>query len=89
MSIFEILMLVSFGAAWPTAIYKSIQTKSTEGKSVIFLVIIMSGYVFGILHKVVYNYDFVIYLYILNFFMVLTDLLLYFYNSKNSPKNMI
>ena len=84
MSIFEILMLVAFGAAWPTAIYKSVKTKSTEGKSVLFLVIIMSGYIFGILHKAVYNYDFVIYLYMLNFCMVLTDLLLYFYNSKNS-----
>lgn len=89
MSIFEILMLVCFGFAWPTSIYKSIKSKSTEGKSLIFMLIIMAGYIFGILNKIYNNYDFVIYLYILNLAMVGTDVFLYYINNKNSHENMV
>ena len=82
MSIFEILMLVCFGFAWPAAIYKSIKSKSVEGKSIIFLYIIMAGYLFGMLHKMVYNLDFVIALYAINFLMVFTDMILYHKHKK-------
>ncbi len=77
MSIFEILMLLCFGAAWPFSIYKSYTSKSVAGKSGYFLVILMVGYVAGILNKVFYNYDQVIYLYILNLGMVFTDFMLF------------
>ena len=86
MSILEMTMLICFGAAWPLSIYKSYTSKSTAGKSVIFLIIIMIGYVAGILNKLLYNYDFVIYLYILNLFMVFIDTMLYFRNSKAVKK---
>lgn len=85
MSIFEIGMLVCFGFAWPAAIMKSIKTKSVEGKSVLFLYIVMTGYLFGIVHKIVNNLDFVVFLYALNFLMVFTDLMLY-YKNKNMRK---
>jgi hypothetical protein len=83
MSIFEIIMLICFGAAWPFSIYKSYKTKSVQGKSPIFLVVILVGYVSGILNKALFNYDRVIYLYILNLVMVSMDLALYIKN-KNS-----
>jgi len=82
MSVFEILMLVSFGAAWPVSIHKSITSKSTKGKSVIFLYVISIGYAMGIVHKILYHYDIVIFLYVLNLLMVLTDLVLYYRNKK-------
>ncbi len=82
MSFFEVVMLICFGAAWPLSIYKSYTSRSTEGKSVSFLVVILIGYVAGILHKVFNQYDLVVYLYVLNFIMVLTDLLIYFRNSR-------
>ena len=82
MSIFEIIMLICFGAAWPLSIYKSYASKSTEGKSVSFLIVILIGYVGGILNKIFNQYDTVVYLYILNFIMVLTDLLIYIRNSR-------
>jgi len=82
MSIFEIIMLLCFGAAWPFSIYKSWKSKSTQGKSVLFLIILMIGYVAGILNKIFYHYDLVIFLYILNLGMVSTDAFLYFRNSK-------
>jgi hypothetical protein len=82
MSVFEILMLVSFGAAWPVSIHKSIKSKSTKGKSVIFLYVISFGYLMGIINKIVYHYDLVIFLYCLNLIMVLTDLLIYYRNKR-------
>lgn len=82
MSIFEIIMLICFGAAWPLSIYKSYTSRSTEGKSVSFLIVILIGYVSGILHKVFNHYDPVVYLYLLNFLMVLTDLLIYYRNAR-------
>jgi len=82
MSIFEIFMLICFGFAWPTNIYKSIKSKSIEGKSVLFLYVVFLGYLFGILHKIIYSKDIVIVFYIINALMVLIDLILYYRNKK-------
>ena len=80
MSIFEAGMLICFGLAWPVNIAKSLKTRSAKGKSVFFLFVIELGYVFGITHKLLFSRDFVLALYILNFAMVLVDILLYFRN---------
>ena len=82
MSVFEITMLVCFGAAWPVSIYKSWTSKNTAGKSVLFLYAILIGYIAGILHKIFFAYDGVIYLYILNGVMVSTDIILYYRNER-------
>jgi hypothetical protein len=82
MSIFEILMLVCFGAAWPFSIYRSWRSRQTAGKSSIFLIVILVGYASGIVHKVLHDRNFVIALYALNFVMVFTDLMLYLRNRK-------
>jgi hypothetical protein len=80
MSAFEIIMLVCFGSAWPLSIYKSLRSRAIAGKSLPFLVVILVGYAAGTLHKIFHSMDFVIVLYILNFLMVLTDIVLYFRN---------
>ncbi len=82
MSIFEIIMLVCFGSAWPFSIYRSWKSKSVKGKSLVFLFIVMAGYLAGIMHKVFFNYDNVIYLYMVNFSLVTIDTLLYIHNRK-------
>lgn len=82
MSVFEITMLICFGAAWPFSLYKSYTSHSTEGKSVLFLAVIIIGYIAGILNKVLYHYDGVVYLYLLNLVMVGADLSLYFHNNR-------
>lgn len=82
MDLFEILMLVCFGFAWPTSIYKSLTSKSIKGKSVIFLYVVIAGYLFGITHKVINDPDFVIALYAINAIMVFIDLLLYYRNKR-------
>ncbi len=82
MSIFEIVMLICFGAAWPFSIYKSWTARSCAGKSVIFLYIVVVGYVSGLLHKMIYNFDAVVFLYGLNLTMVLIDIRLFYRNRR-------
>ncbi len=82
MSIFEMIMLVCFGAAWPVSIIKSWNSRTNNGKSLFFLIIVLAGYVAGILHKIFYLYDMVILLYFTNFTMITVDLLIYYRNSK-------
>ena len=82
MSIFEALMLIGFGLAWPFNICKSIKSKTAAGKSFSFMITIEIAYLCGIAHKVFYSFDAVIWLYILNFLMVLTDLFLMCRNRK-------
>ncbi len=76
MSIFEIVMLVCFGAAWPFSIYKSWRTREVRGKSPLFLVVVLPGYASGVLHKFTYHYDWVVFLYMLNEAMVSADIAL-------------
>lgn len=82
MSIFEAMMLLCFGVSWPVNIYKSWKTRSTVGKSLFFLLIIEVGYICGMLNKVLVHFDWVLYLYLLNFTMVGIDIAIYFRNRR-------
>ncbi len=82
MSVFEIIMLLCFGAAWPASIYKSWNSRTNNGKSLIFLFIVLAGYMAGILHKLFYNYDRVIILYMINFSLVTADIMIYYRNNR-------
>ena len=82
MSIFEIIMLICFGVAWPFSILKSYRARSNHGKSVLFLAVVLTGYIAGTLHKIYFNPDVVMYLYILNGIMVAVDLGLYVRNKR-------
>ena len=77
MSIFETVMLICFGAAWPASIYRSYVSRTTAGKSIVFLIVILVGYLAGIAHKATHNLDAVIWLYTLNAVMVFADIMLY------------
>ena len=87
MSHFEIIMLICFGAAWPFSIYRSWKSHSTKGKSLLFMIIVMIGYIAGVLHKLVFDHDLVIYLYGLNFLMVAVDVALYLRNRAGEKKS--
>ena len=80
MSVFEAVMLICFGAAWPASIYRSYVSRTTAGKSIVFLAVIFVGYLAGIGHKILYNFDGVMWLYALNAVMVFVDILLYWRN---------
>lgn len=80
-------MLICFGIAWPFSITRSIKSKSTNGKSLIFLLVLILGYIAGIANKLINSKDVVLYLYILNLTMVSTDALLWIRN-KNIENNL-
>jgi len=93
MNIFESIMLVCFGFAWPLSIYKSFVSKKTAGKSLLFLIVLQIGYVAGILFKLTEYWTNLktnpnetisinLYLYILNFVMITIDELLFLRNRK-------
>ena len=72
-SIFEVIMLVCFGTSWPFATIKTIRAKNPAGKSYLFAILILVGYISGCLHKLFYHWDWVFYLYLALFFLVATD----------------
>lgn len=82
MSIFEVIMLLCFGAAWPVSISKSLKTRSNGGKSLVFLIIVIVGYLAGILNKLLFKPDFVVWLYALNATMVSIDAALWIRNRR-------
>ncbi len=73
MSIFEAGMLICFGASWPFAVMKTYKTKSVKGKSRLFLLLIMTGYIFGMINKIINTVDIVFWLYVINLLLVSTD----------------
>ena len=73
-------MLVCFGFSWPVAIVKTWRSRRTEGKSLAFLVLVLSGYAFGVLAKFLRaeaaqsDLEWVTALYVLNALFVSVDI---------------
>ena len=81
LEILEALMLFCFGFAWPFNIYKSYKARANVGKSLLFLIVIWTGYLFGILLKALSpNRDIILWLYIINIIMVSIDIALFYRN---------
>ncbi len=76
MSLFEAGMLICFGASWPFAVIKTYRTKAVKGKSRLFLSLIIIGYLFGIINKIINSMDFVFWLYVINLLLVSSDFIL-------------
>lgn len=84
----EIIMILSFGASWPMNVMKSWKARTTKGKSLAFLCLILFGYIAGIASKLIneaYMASFaqkwyVLFFYVLNFIMVGADLCIYVRN---------
>jgi len=76
----ETAMLVAFGFAWPANILKTLSNRSTAGKSLAFLLIVLAGYVFGLAAKFIRGHlNYVAFFYALNLVLVLADTILYFH----------
>ena len=93
--LFEIIMIVSFGASWPMNVMKSYKARTTKGKSLGFLCLILFGYIAGIISKLINETYmesigekwYVLFFYVLNFIMVAADLLIYVRNYKLDKEN--
>ena len=92
--IFEIIMVLSFGASWPINIIKSYRARTAKGKSLAFLCLVFFGYIAGIISKFLndaYMASFatkwyVLVFYCLNLVMVGMDLILYARNTRLDRK---
>jgi hypothetical protein len=88
--LFEAMMLLAFGVSWPASIAKSLRTRFVRGKSPMFMCIVMSGYVCGIIHKTLNPptepgiEQYVLWLYVMDLLLVTTDLVLYILFRKNT-----
>ena len=85
----EALMIICFGISWPMSILKSLKSRTAKGKSLMFMCFILAGYGFGIISKLTAgNITYTLPLYILNFVMVGTDIVLYFRNQGYDRQTM-
>ena len=92
--ILEIIMIISFGFSWPFNVVKSYKARTAKGKSPLFLILILFGYIAGIASKLtnasyvanIVEKWYVLFFYVLNFLMVGTDFILYFRNRRLDKK---
>ena len=82
----EIGMLVAFGCSWPFNILKSWRSRTAKGKSVVFEIIVVFGYLVGVTGKLITwkrtgFWAYSIWFYFADIAMVLIDIVLYFRNT--------
>lgn len=79
----ETMMLICFGLSWPFNITKSYRSRTAKGKSILFEVCIIIGYLCGVAGKFIGgNVTYVVAVYFLDILMVTTDLILTIRNRK-------
>lgn len=81
--ILEAAMVICFGVSWPMSILKSWRSRTSRGKSIQFIFLILIGYVCGIASKLFSGrITYVFFFYVLNLIMVSIDCGLYFRNAR-------
>ncbi len=90
----EFFMLFAFGFSWPFAIARTYKVghsgKGVAGKSPMFMIIVLLGYVGGILARLLdanTSNDWLAIVYVIDMALVSTDLTLYLYYSKKGKKD--
>ena len=100
--ILEIAMLVCFGCSWPISVYKSIKIRTSVGKSAVFNILLIVGYVAGIVSKFLKMepfmaanandglkkgiFIFALIMYFVNLAMITANLVLYYMNKNLDMK---
>ena len=84
----EIIMLICFGLSWPISLVKNIKAKTAKNMSFEFTLLIIIGYIAGIVAKILSKQlNFVLIMYVLNFIIVFCNLVVYFINRQHDKKN--
>ena len=79
----ETAMLICFGLSWPFNIAKSVRSRTAKGKSVVFEILIITGYLCGLIGKFILgDLSYVVIFYIADILMVSVDLVLTLRNSR-------
>ena len=71
----------------PFAIAKTIRAKRVDGKSPLFEIIVIVGYLFGIASHLISDRSWVTWVYLLDTALVATDLSLYFHYARRSRRS--
>lgn len=92
-NILETIMLICFGLSWPISLYKNIKMKSAKGMNIYFTLLIILGYIAGIVAKILEgpvlngSFDgasaiFKFVMYIVNIVIVSCNVVVFFINKK-------
>ena len=85
--ILEMIMIISFGVSWPISIIKTLKSKTSAGKSPLFISMIIFGYICGIISKILdQNYSLAFYFYWINLATTSVDLALNLYYRNKEKK---
>ena len=103
--ILEIAMLVCFGCSWTISVYKRIKIRTSVGKSAVFNILLIVGYVAGIVSKflkmepfMIANaadglkkgiFIFALIMYFVNLAMITANLVLYYMNKNLDNKRAL
>lgn len=83
MEICETIMLICFGLSWPVSLVKNIRSKTAKTMNLQFTILIIVGYVAGILAKYIGGqFNFVFIMYLLNLAIVSCNVVVYFINKR-------
>ena len=87
-AIFETVMLVCFGLSWPINVVKAYKSQTTKGTSLPFIFLIITGYVAGIIAKVIAGQtNYVLIVYVINLMIVLLNVVVYASNYQLDKRN--
>ena len=85
----EAFMLICFGLSWPLSLYKNIKAKTAKSMSLQFTLLIITGYISGIIAKIANNsINYVLVIYILNLVIVSANIVVYFINLRHDKKQI-
>ena len=83
----EATMLVCFGFSWPLNVVKAYKARTTKGTSLAFIILIITGYIAGILAKIINNqFNYVLAVYFLNLIIVFANVFVYIRNKSLDSK---
>ncbi|MBQ8300478.1 MAG: hypothetical protein IJX57_00700 [Clostridia bacterium] len=88
--ILETIMLICFGFSWPMSVYKNIKARTAKSMSLGFILMIMTGYIAGIMAKIfMHRFNYVLIVYMINLVMVSMNLVVYFINKGYDKKGCL
>lgn len=89
-AMFESIMLICFGLSWPLNVIKAYKARTTQGTSLPFILLIITGYIAGITAKLISGQlNYVLIVYLLNLVIVLLNVVVYFRNLSLDKKGVI
>lgn len=89
-AMFESIMLICFGLSWPLNVIKAYKARTTQGTSLPFILLIVTGYIAGIIAKVISRQlNYVLIVYLLNLAIVSLNVVVYFRNLSIDKKGVL